>query len=169
MNVVNYLLLFKGNSDKGGFESSVRGFSKLKAAQAAMAESYRKFAAILNIPVVPDASKDKYTTRTKDRVRIERNGDWFQWDIVKAVPEDGGADGMSTEPECCELSKYTVTIEEHFTQDFTVEARDIICAMQNVEMDYKMGLLDIQHSMPNAHLIMARDDEIGETTEWREF
>ena len=38
MNAVNYLLLFKGNSDKGGYESSVRGFIKLEAARSAMAE-----------------------------------------------------------------------------------------------------------------------------------
>ncbi len=169
MNTVKYLLLFKGNSAKRGFEASVRGFSKLGAAQAAMDESYIKFAAILNISIVFNASDDKYTTRTKSNVRIERNGDWFQWDIIKAVPEDDGPDGKSAETEPCGLSKYTVTIEEHITQDFSVEACDIFHAMQDVETDYKIGRLAIQRSMPTAHLIMARNDETGETTEWREF
>lgn len=51
MNGVNYYLLFKGDSIKGGVESSVRGFIKLEAAQTAMVESYRKLAVALNIPV----------------------------------------------------------------------------------------------------------------------
>ncbi len=171
MSVVNYLLLFKGNSDKGGFESSVRGFTKLEAAQAAMDESCKKFAAILNIPVDSNASSDKYTARAKNGLRLERYGDWFQWEIIKAVPEDGELDGTSTEPEgdChCGLPKYTVTIEEHISQDFSVEGRDIGDAIENAETGYKAGRLVVQPSTPSARLIMARDDETGEVTEWKE-
>lgn len=46
---INYLLLFNGYSNSGGPESSVRCFVKLEAAQVAMTESYRKYAAALNI------------------------------------------------------------------------------------------------------------------------
>ncbi len=172
MSAVNYLLLFSGNSNKGGFESSVRGFSKLEAAQTAMAESHKKFAAILNIPVGPNASSDKYTTRTKNSIRLERYGDYFQWEIIKAVPEDGELGEVSSDPEgkrCHGLSKYTVTIEEHTAQEFSVKAYDIFHAVQSAETEYKKGRFVVQPSAPNARLIMARNDEIGDTTEWKEF
>lgn len=172
MSAVNYLLLFSGNSNKGGFESSVRGFSKLEAAQTAMAESHKKFAAILNIPVGPNASSDKYTTRTKNSIRLERYGDYFQWEIIKAVPEDGELGELSSDPEgkrCHGLSKYMVTIEEHIAQEFSVKAYDIFHAVQSAETEYKKGRFVVQPSAPNAHLIMARDDETGDTTEWKEF
>lgn len=89
MSEVNYLLLFKGNSDKGGSEASVRSFTKLEAAQIAMAESYRKIAATMNIPVSSGMSSNPYTVRTESGIRLERYGDVFQWEIINAVPEDG--------------------------------------------------------------------------------
>ena len=89
MSKVNYLLLFKGNSDKGGSEASVRGFTKLEAAQTAMSESYRGIAATMNIPVSSGKISNLYTVRTESSIRLERYGDVFRWEIIEAVPEDG--------------------------------------------------------------------------------
>jgi len=65
--------------------------------------------------------------------------------------------------------RYTVTIEEHITQEFSVEARDICHAAQTAVERYNQGVLVVQPSAPNARLVMARDDETGEMTEWKEF
>jgi len=65
--------------------------------------------------------------------------------------------------------RYTVTIEEHITQEFSVEARDICYAAQTAVEQYSQGVLVVQPSAPNARLVMARDDETGEMTEWKEF
>lgn len=169
MSAVNYLLLYEGDSRQGGFESSVRGFAKLEAARAAMDEKYKKFAALLDIPVGPNAFSNPYTTRTKDSIRLERYGDRFKWEIIKAVAEDCGPDGAFAEGKDYGLRRYTVTIEEHVAQSFPVEAYDIFFAVSSAERDYKQGSLTVQPSTPNARLIMARDDETGETTEWKEF
>ena len=169
MSTVNYLLLYEGDSRQGGFESSVRGFAKLEAARAAMDEKYKKFAALLDIPVGPNAYNDPYTIRTKDSIRLERYGDRFKWEIIKAVAEDCRPDGAFAENEHYGLRKYTVTIEEHIAQSFPVEAYDIFFAVSSAERDYKQGSLIVQPSTPNARLIMACDDETGETTEWKEF
>ena len=67
------------------------------------------------------------------------------------------------------LRKYTITIEEHVAQSFPVEAHNIFFAVSSAERDYKQGSLTVQPSIPNVRLIMARDDETGETTEWKEF
>ena len=169
MSAVNYLLLYEGDSRQGGFESSVRGFAKLEAARAAMDEKYKKFAALLDIPVGPNAFRNPYTIRTKDSIRLERYGDRFKWEIIKAVAEDCRPDGAFAEDEHYGLRKYTVTIEEHVAQSFSVKAYDIFFAVSSAERDYKQGSLTVQPSTPNARLIMARDDETGETTEWKEF
>ncbi len=63
----------------------------------------------------------------------------------------------------------TVTIEEHITQEFSLEARDIFQAAQTAVERYNQGVLVVPPSTPNACLIMARDDESGEMTEWKEF
>lgn len=89
MSEVNYLLLFKGNSDKGGPEASVRSFTKLETARTAMAESYSRMAVAMNIPVRSSMSRDPYTTRTENSIRLKRCSDVFRWEIIKAVPEDG--------------------------------------------------------------------------------
>ncbi len=65
--------------------------------------------------------------------------------------------------------RYTVTIEEHITQEFSVEARDIFQAAQTAVERYNQGVLVVPPSTPNARLVMARDDETGEMTEWKEF
>ena len=169
MSAVNYLLLYEGDSRQGGFGSSVRGFAKLEAARAAMDEKYKKFAALLDIPVGPNSFSDPYTIRTKDSIRLERYGDRFKWEIIKAVAEDCRPDGSFAENEHYGLRKYTVTIEEHVAQSFPVKAHDIFFAVSSAERDYKQGSLIVQPSAPNFRLIMARDDETGETTEWKEF
>ena len=92
MNVVNYLLLCKGNSDQGGPEFSVRGFTKLKSAQRAMAESYQIIAAALDIPVGTKPFKNAYTTQSGNSVHLSRHGDSFHWEIIQAIPEDGVSD-----------------------------------------------------------------------------
>lgn len=165
MNGVNYYLLFKGDSNKGGVESSVRGFIKLEAAQTAMVESYRKLAVALNIPVASNVSGNQYTTRTKNGIRLEHHSDHFQWEIARAVPEDGGPDDRQPH----RLTRYTVTIEEHIAQEFPVDACDLFHAVQSAETAYKQGVFAVQSATSNARLIMARDDETGETTEWKEF
>ena len=88
MNEVNNLLLYKGDSDKGGPEASVRGFMKLDAAMKAMHDHHRKLAAALGIPFDPRTSSGPYTVLTKDGIRMDRHGDHFQWQIIKAAPED---------------------------------------------------------------------------------
>lgn len=169
MSAVNYLLLYEGDSRQGGFESSVRGFAKLEAARAAMDEKYKKFANLLDIPVGPNMFSNPYTIRTKDSIRLERYGERFKWEIIKAVAEDCGLDGSFAKDKHYGLRRYTVTIEEHVAQSFPVEAYDIFFAVSSAERDYKQGSLTVQPSTPNARLIMARDDETGETTEWKEF
>lgn len=169
MSAVNYLLLYEGDSRQGGFESSVRGFAKLEAARAAMDEKYKKFANLLDIPVGPNMFSNPYTIRTKDSIRLERYGERFKWEIIKAVAEDCGLDGAFAKDKHYGLRRYTVTIEEHVAQSFPLEAYDIFFAVSSAERDYKQGSLTVQPSTPNARLIMARDDETGETTEWKEF
>ena len=95
MNEVNYLLLYKGDSDKGGPEASVRGFVKLDAATKAMHDDHRKLAAALGIPFDPRTSSGPYTVWTKNGIRMDRYSDHFQWEIIKAVPEDAVPDDVS--------------------------------------------------------------------------
>lgn len=168
MKSVNYLLLFKGNSSQGGYESSVRGFSEQKAARTAMTESCRKLAAGMGLRTGSDTFWDRYTTRTQTGIRLEWNGSWFQWEIVDAVPEDGDSagPGVPSQNGPCE---YTVTIEEHISQEFSIKAYDIFCAMDAAMQKYKQGELVVQPAAPTARLIMARDNKTGDLTEWKEF
>ena len=50
-----------------------------------------------------------------------------------------------------------------------MEGYDIYQALETAEAAYKQGGLVVQPSMPVARLIMARDDETGSLTEWKEF
>lgn len=168
MSAVHYLLLFQGDSNHGGQESKVRGFAKLEAAQCAMEESYRKLAASMNIPLSAQTPSNRYTVRTKNSIRLERYGDSFQWEVIKAVPEDG-PDGAGENSQWRGWRKYTVAIEEHIAQEFPVEAYDIFHALQSAEEQYKQGSLVVKRSQPSARLMMARDIATGETTEWKEF
>ena len=164
---INYLLFFSGDSHSGGQEASVRCFTKLEAARTAMAEAYRKYAAALNIPVSHSALCDQYTTKTKNTIHLERYGDHFQWEIIKAVLEDG--DSTESTKQQRGLTNYTVTIEEHIAQTFSVRAYDIFHALYSAKKQYEQGSLAMKSSRPNAHLMMARDTVTGETTEWKEF
>ena len=65
--------------------------------------------------------------------------------------------------------EYIVIIEEHIGQEFSVAGCDIYHALENAEVAYKQGQLVVQPSAPTARLIMARDDETGNMTEWKEF
>ena len=62
-----------------------------------------------------------------------------------------------------------MTIEEHVAQEFSVDACDIFHAVQVGEAGYKRGSLVVGPAAPNTRLIMARDPETGETTEWKKF
>lgn len=136
-----------------------------------MLQSYREYAAVLGIPVNGRVC-NQYTTKTKNTIYLSHFGDHFRWEIIKAVPEDGDHDDTFTEgsgkPKQW-MSNYTVTIEEHIAQDFSVCASDICDAICSAESEYKRGKFVVLPSAPNVRLIMARNDETGETTEWKEF
>lgn len=168
MNVVNYLLLYKGYSNQGGHEYKVRSFAKLEAARRAMEKSYRKLAASMDIPLSAQTSSNRYTVRTKDRIQLERYGDSFQWEIIKAVPEDG-PDSTGESSQWHGMREYTIAIEEHIVKEFSVEAYDIFHALHSAKEQYEQGSLVVKSSRPSAHLMMAQDTVTGETTEWKEF
>lgn len=168
MNAVNYLLLYKGYSNQGGHEYKVRSFAKLEAARCAMEKSYRELAASMDIPFNAQMPSNRYTVRTKDSIQLERYGDSFQWEIIKAVPEDN-SDRTDGNSQWHGRKKYTVAIEEHIVQEFPVKAYDIFHALQSAEDGYKCGSLVVQPAKPNVRLIMAQDNVTGETTEWKEF
>lgn len=168
MSTVNYLLLYKGNSSNGGHEAAVRGFSLLESARCAMAESYRELAASMNISPSSRTPGSRYTVRTENSIRLERYGDVFVWEIIRAVPEDG-PDGGNGRNRRYGLKKFTVTIEKHISQEFPIQAHDIFLALRTAEQAYSEGSLVVQPSTPNSRLIMARDDATGETSEWKEF
>lgn len=67
------------------------------------------------------------------------------------------------------MSKIKVTIEEHISQTFEVEAASIEEAMELAEERYWKGeyVLDCEASV-NARL-MSADDGNGDCTEWVEF
>ena len=60
------------------------------------------------------------------------------------------------------LRQYLVTIEEHISQEFSIQAEDIAQA-------YCRGQLVVQPSAPVARLMMARSEDTKEETEWKEF
>lgn len=168
MNAVNYLLLYKGYSNQGGHDYKVRSFAKLEAAQCAMEKSYRKLAASMDIPLSAQTPSNRYTVRTKNSIRLERYGDSFQWEIIKAVPEDG-PNGTGESSQWHGLREYTVAIKEHVVQEFPVNAYNIFHALQSAKEQYERGSLVVKSSRPSARLMMARDTVTGETTEWKEF
>lgn len=133
-----------------------------------MLKSYRRLAAAMGVPVGGKEPWNPYTIKGQDSLQLKKNCDWFQWKIVKAVPEDGDSAEVG-ESSWRGLTEYTVTIEEHIAQEFSVRAYDIFHALESAEEKYKRGKLVVQPSTPNARLIMARDNETGEVTEWKEF
>ena len=65
--------------------------------------------------------------------------------------------------------KFKITIEEHISQAFEVEAVDIGEAMEIAEQKYKNGEFVVEPSTPTAKLMMAEDEYGAECTEWVEF
>lgn len=162
MENVNYLLLYQSNTDKGGHEAHVRGFAKLESAIIAMNTAYGSIATALNL----HSNDTRYTIRTEKRIRLERYGDVFSWEIIDAVPEDGQLNAAGRQVG---LKQFTVTIEEHISQDFPVRARDFFHAFQLAEDAYREGKMVVEPSAPNNRLMMVRDSETGEITQWKEF
>lgn len=67
------------------------------------------------------------------------------------------------------MKEYTITIEEHIAQASPVEAYNIFHAVDSAIQKYEAGKLVVQPTTPGTRLIMAQDNETGETTEWKEF
>ena len=68
------------------------------------------------------------------------------------------------------MAKFYVTIEEHYTQTFKIEAADMEKAMETAEERYKYGELVIGYDgKPNAKLMMVENESGEESTEWVEF
>ena len=64
--------------------------------------------------------------------------------------------------------KIKVTIEEHISQEFEIEAEDIGDALEKAEQMYNSGELVVDaFNAPTCKLMMADDGEM--TTEWVEF
>ena len=67
------------------------------------------------------------------------------------------------------MSKIKVTIEEHISKSFYIEAEDTGEAMEIAEEKYKSGEFIVDPCAPTARLMMAEDTENDEMTEWVEF
>ena len=68
------------------------------------------------------------------------------------------------------MAKFYVTIEEHYTQTFEIEAADIEEAMEIAEDKYTTGELTVDvDTYPTAQLMMAEDESGTDSTEWVEF
>lgn len=65
--------------------------------------------------------------------------------------------------------KYKVTIEEHVSQTFEVEATDIDEAMKIAQAKYNNGEFVLEPGELTAKLIMAEDEYGADCTEWTEF
>ena len=63
--------------------------------------------------------------------------------------------------------KITVTIEEHISQAFEVEANTLEEAMQIAEDKYRSGEFVVENANVTARLMMAENNY--EATEWEEF
>jgi hypothetical protein len=67
------------------------------------------------------------------------------------------------------VKQFKITIEEHIRQSFNIEANDIEEAMEIAEEKYRNCEVVLEMAEVNAKLMMAEDEENGETTEWVEF
>ena len=65
--------------------------------------------------------------------------------------------------------KITVTIEEHISQEFEVEADTLEEAMEIAERKYYDGEFILDNANVNAKLMMVHDKDYDEMTEWEEF
>ncbi len=64
---------------------------------------------------------------------------------------------------------YTVTIEEHVSEEFSVCADSLSEAEDVAKLKYGRGELIVDPAPPTCRMIMAVDDATGAETEWREF
>ena len=64
---------------------------------------------------------------------------------------------------------YKVTIEEHVSQTFEVEAADIEEAMEFAEESYNNGEFVLEPGNITATLMMAEAEDGSEATEWEEL
>ena len=68
------------------------------------------------------------------------------------------------------MKKFKITIEEHISGVFEVEAADIGEAMEIAQDKYKMGVFVVEpDGYPTAKLMMAESEDGAECTEWEEF
>ena len=67
------------------------------------------------------------------------------------------------------MKKFKITIEEHVSQEFEVEAFDIEEAMEIAEQKYHEGVFVVESGLPTARLMQAEDEFGAECTEWEEF
>ena len=65
--------------------------------------------------------------------------------------------------------KFKITIEEHISQEFIVEAEDIEEAMEIAEQKYHEGEFVVEPGLPTARLMQAESEDGAECTEWEEF
>lgn len=84
----------------------------------------------------------------------------FQKYLDEALPQ------VNTEPK---PSKFKITIEEHISQEFEVEAIDIGEAMEIAQEKYNNGEFVLEPGNLTAKLMMAEDKYGVECTEWEEF
>lgn len=81
------------------------------------------------------------------------------YDLLKDVAKPAGEVGHSI----------IVTVEEHISGKFTVNARSVKAAMEMVEDGFNRGDMVIEPAPPTARMMMARDTATGETTKWVDF
>lgn len=67
------------------------------------------------------------------------------------------------------MEQFYVTIEEHHTQTFEIQAADIEEAMEIAEKRYNNGEFNVCHNNPQAKLMMVENESGEESTEWVEF
>lgn len=85
----------------------------------------------------------------------------FQKYLDEALPQ------VSTEQKPI---KFKITIEEHISQAFEVEAADIDEAMEIARQKYEDGEFVVDaFNAPTARLMMAEDEYGAECTEWEDF
>lgn len=139
MSEVKYLLLFKGDSDKGGPEASVRSFTKLESARTAMAESYSRMVATMNIPVSSGMIGNPYTVRTESSIRLERYGDVFRWEIIKAVPEDSEPSSTTGHSRQCDQPGAILRV----TGDRNIPLMDALLELCRTQPETLEGLVEV--------------------------
>lgn len=67
------------------------------------------------------------------------------------------------------METFYVTIEEHYTQTFRLQAEDMEEAMEIAEHKYQSGEFVLETDEPQATLMMAENESGEECTEWVEF